>query len=119
MASTLDFIVNSTPLGTYYSPFGPCIATLADGTALIAWVTYNGDPSSIYNSTDTEIRARWLNADGTPAGDDFIVNSTRQEFQWQPTATVTADGKVFLAWDSGDGGDGSDNDGPAMGTPPE
>lgn len=106
MASNPDFIINSTPLGTYYSPFGPAIATLADGTALVAWVTYNGDPSSIYNSTDTEIRARWLTSDGTPAGEDFIVNSTRQEFQWQPTATVTADGKVFLAWDSGDGGDG-------------
>lgn len=106
MASNPDFIINATPLGTYYSPFGPAIATLADGTALVAWVTYNGDPSSIYNSTDTEIRARWLNSDGTPAGEDFIVNSTRQEFQWQPTATATADGKVFLAWDSGDGGDG-------------
>jgi Ca2+-binding RTX toxin-like protein len=106
MAKDPDFVVNSTPLGTYYSPFGPTVATLPDGTALIAWVTYNRDPSDILASTDTEIRARWLRADGSPAGEDFIVNSTREEFQWQPTATVTADGKVFLAWDSGDGGDG-------------
>jgi Ca2+-binding RTX toxin-like protein len=106
MAKISDFVVNSTPLGTYYSPFGPAIATLPDGTALIAWVTYNRDPSDILASTDTEIRARWLRADGSPAGEDFIVNSTREEFQWQPAATVTADGKVFLAWDSGDGGDG-------------
>lgn len=106
MAKISDFVVNSTPLGTYYSPFGPSIATLPDGNALIAWVSYNRDPSDILASTDTEIRARWLKADGSPAGEDFIVNSTRNEFQWQPTATVTADGKVLLAWDSGDGGDG-------------
>jgi len=106
MAKGSDFVVNSTPLGTYYSPWGPTVATLPDGTALIAWVTYNRDPSDILASTDTEIRARWLRADGSPAGEDFIVNSTREEFQWQPTATATADGKVFLAWDSGDGGDG-------------
>lgn len=106
MTKNPDFVVNSTPLGTYYTPFGPAIATLPDGTALIAWVTYNRDPSDILASTDTEIRARWLRADGSPAGEDFIVNSTREEFQWQPTATVTSDGKVFLAWDSGDGGDG-------------
>ncbi|MFM9934810.1 MAG: calcium-binding protein [Novosphingobium sp.] len=101
MASTLDFMVNSTPLGTSYSFFGPAIAVLPDGTSLVAWVSYNSDVS-----TDSEIRARWLNADGTPAGEDFIVNTTTQEFQWQPAATVTAQGKVFLAWDSGDGGDG-------------
>ena len=106
MAKNPDLVVNSTPLGTYYSPFGPAVATLPDGTALIAWVTYNRDPSDILASTDTEIRARWLRADGSPAGEDFVVNSTTQEFQWQPSATVTADGKVFLAWDSGDGGDG-------------
>ena len=102
MSTDLDFVINSTPIGAYYSPFGPTIVTLADGTSLIAWVSYNSNTSPY----DAEIRARWLKADGTAAGEDFIVNSTLQDFQWSPTATVTADGKVFLAWDSGDGGDG-------------
>ncbi len=53
MSKNLDFIVNVTPLGTYYSPWGPSVATLPDGTALIAWVTYNRDPSDILASTDT------------------------------------------------------------------
>jgi Ca2+-binding RTX toxin-like protein len=96
-----DFIVNSTPIGAFYSPWAPSVATLPDGTSLIAWVSYNST-----TSTDCEIRARWIGADGQPLGDDFVVNTTTQEFQWQPVVTATASGRVFLAWDSGDGGDG-------------
>jgi Ca2+-binding RTX toxin-like protein len=101
MAPTADFVVNSSPLGTTYSPFASTIAVLPDGTALVAWVTKNSE-----DPFDTEITARWLNADGTPAGGDFVVNSTTSELQWRPVATVTAEGKVFLAWESGDGSDG-------------
>jgi hypothetical protein len=101
MMQKTDFIVNSTPIGAFYSPWAPSVATLPDGTSLIAWVSYNST-----TSTDCEIRARWIGADGQPLGDDFVVNTTTQEFQWQPVVTATASGRVFLAWDSGDGGDG-------------
>ena len=101
MAPTADFTVNSDPLGTNYSPFASTIAVLPDGTALVAWVRQTGQWS-----TESEIYARWVRPDGTVVGVDFLVNSTTSEFQWRPVATVTAEGKVFLAWESGDGGDG-------------
>ncbi|WP_395663113.1 calcium-binding protein [Aestuariivirga sp.] len=101
MALTADFAINSGPLGTNYSPFASTIAVLPDGTALVAWVRQVGQWS-----TEAEIYARWIGPDGTPVGADFLVNTTTTEFQWRPVATVTAEGKVFLAWESGDGGDG-------------
>ena len=101
MATATDFTVNSSSLGTYYTPFGSTIAVLPDGTALVAWVKQVGQWS-----TEAEIQARWFRPDGTPAGDDFQINTTTTEFQWRPVAIVTAEGKVFLAWESGDGADG-------------
>ena len=101
MSTTADFTINSSPLGTYYSPTGATIAVLPNGTALVSWVKQVGD-----FSIDSEIQARWFLPDGTPAGDDFLVNSTLSDFQTRPFATVTSEGKVFLAWESGDGGDG-------------
>ena len=101
MAMTADFAINSGPLGTSYSPFSSTIAVLPDGTALVAWVRQVGQWS-----TEAEIYARWIGPDGTPVGADFLVNTTTTEFQWRPVATVTAEGKVFLAWESGDGRDG-------------
>ncbi len=101
MAMTADFAINSGPLGTSYSPFASTIAVLPDGTALVAWVRQVGQWS-----TEAEIYARWIGPDGTPVGADFLVNTTTTEFQWRPVAAVTAEGKVFLAWESGDGGDG-------------
>ena len=101
MAFTDDFSINSDPLGTSYSPFASTIAVLPDGTTLVAWVRQVGQWSD-----ETEIYSRWIGPDGTPVGADFLVNTTTTEFQSRPVATVTAQGKVFLAWESGDGGDG-------------
>jgi Ca2+-binding RTX toxin-like protein len=101
LALTADFAINSAPLGTSYSTFASTIAVLPDGTALVAWVRQVGQWS-----TEAEIYARWIGPDGTPVGADFLVNTTTTEFQWRPVAAVTAEGKVFLAWESGDGGDG-------------
>lgn len=101
MPAQTDFIVNSSPLGVTYSPFAPAVATLPDGRALILWVS-----SDTGDQLQADIRGRWIGADGLPEGDDFVVNTTTTDFQWRPVATVTTDGRVFVAWESGDGGDG-------------
>jgi Ca2+-binding RTX toxin-like protein len=101
MAFTADLRINSDPLGTSYSPFASTIAVLPDGTALVAWVRQVGQWSN-----ETETYSRWIGPDGKPVGADFLVNTTTTEFQSRPVATATAQGKVFLAWESGDGGDG-------------
>ncbi len=100
MTLNTDFVINANPLGTTYSPFASTIASLPDGSALVAWVTVADDVT-----TDSEIHARWIKPDGS-FGEEFVVNSTTEGFQWRPVATLTAEDKVFLAWESGDPGDG-------------
>ena len=101
MSISQDFIVNSTSLGVSYSLFAPTVATLADGRTLVAWVKVA--PGDFVVFTDPEICARWFNADGTPLGEDFVVNTTLDGYQWRPSATATAEGTVVVTWESGDG----------------
>src|SRR5262249_53548126 len=53
--------------------YGIRVAALTDGRIVVAWTAYTvDDPSGAGRS----IRARVLDADGTPAGPDFLVNTT-------------------------------------------
>ncbi|MEQ1954508.1 calcium-binding protein [Mesorhizobium sp. CN2-181] len=150
-----DFIVNSTAAG---SQITPVIGTLADGRFMVSWTSsdggdgageclrarlFNADGSTagndfvlnttaaggqtnpglavladgrvlaILESDDTAdgsfgcIRARFLDQDGNPAGDDFIVNTTVQSNQADPKVIALADGRALAVWYSGDTGDGS------------
>lgn len=94
-----DFIVNTTVSG---GQTNPGLATLADGRIL-----------AIFESDDTAdgffgcIRARFLDPDGNPTGDDFIVNTTAESNQADPKIIALADGRALALWYSGDTGDGS------------
>ena len=98
MSIPQDFIISTTAMSGLYYP-GATIATLADGRALVTWVGEDTDNTKDWFE-QIEIRARWYNADGTPAGDDFIVNTTREGNQFAPSATATADGKVIITWNN-------------------
>jgi Ca2+-binding RTX toxin-like protein len=94
-----DFVVNTTAAGNQFSP---TLAALADGRFVATWQSYDtGDGSG------NCIRARLYNTDGSPAGDDFIVNSTTMGGQDDPSVTALADGRFVVTWASTDGGDGS------------
>jgi serralysin len=94
-----DFIVNTTG---QLSQSEPVIITLADGRIVISWASADtGDGS------EGNIRARVFNADGTAAGDDFIVNSTAADNQFTPSITALHDGNFQIVWMSLDNGDGS------------
>jgi Ca2+-binding RTX toxin-like protein len=93
-----DFIVNST---TVSNQTDPSTTALADGSFVVSWTSADpGDGSS------TCIRARVYDADSSPAGDDFIVNSTAEDFQSTSSITALADGRFVAAWTSFDTGDG-------------
>jgi diaminopimelate epimerase len=89
-----DFIVNNTMAGDQESS---TVAALADGRFVVTWHSDNG--------TDYDIRARIFNADGSAAGNDFVVNSTTTNDQFFPTATALADGRFVLTWESNNGTD--------------
>ena len=62
-----EFLVNSTAIGDQYSP---TITALSDGRFVVAW----DDTSWIGGDTSGfGIRARVFNADGSPAGTDFLA----------------------------------------------
>ncbi len=67
---------------------------LADGRFVAVWT----ERSAATNSSD--IRAVVLNADGTPAGDPFTVNTTTDFPQLNPQAHALPDGGFVILWDS-------------------
>ena len=52
-----------------------------------------------------------FNADGSPAGNDFLINSTTLGYQLNPTITALSGGRFVVAWEdySQTGGDTSNN----------
>ncbi|MGL4487812.1 MAG: hypothetical protein ACRCU5_00015, partial [Rhizobiaceae bacterium] len=94
-----DFIVNNTTSGFQSDP---AITALADGRIVMVWASTDGGDGS-----DGNIRARLFNLDGTPAGNDFVVNTTLANAQVTPVVTALQNGSFQIAWMSLDAGDGS------------
>ena len=73
----------------------PTITGLADGRFVAAWT----DDSETGGDTDSgAIRARIFNADGTPSSSEFLVNTTTDQHQFEPTITALANGNFVVAW---------------------
>ena len=87
-----EFLVNTTTFGTQN---GSSIAILADGRIVIAWTdsSVTGDDTS-----GTAIRAQVLNDDGTPAGAEFLVNTSTASGQWESSITALDDGRFVITW---------------------
>ena len=83
-----EFDINTT---TTNSQYDPQVAAFADGSFVVVWTSdgnVNGD----------DIVARLFNADGTPRGPEFIVNSYTGYYENRPDVTVLADGDFFISW---------------------
>ena len=92
VVGTADFEVNTTTAGRQGNVR---IAELADGRYIATWGSDDGG-----DGDSAAIRARIFEADGTPAGDDFIVNTTGEGIQGLPSVTLLEDGRIFMVWDS-------------------
>ena len=92
-----EFLVNSI---TDDAQVNSSQTVLSDGRILVTWrnIVPSSDPD--LESDQFEIHARYLAADGTPIGSDFIVNTTPTEEQSWPTVTALADGRAFVSWTS-------------------
>ncbi len=71
-------------------------AALQDGRFVIAW-TDNSARDAPERVMD-DVRAQIFNADGTPSGAEFIVNSNVYGDQVRPEITTLADGKFVISW---------------------
>jgi Ca2+-binding RTX toxin-like protein len=86
-----EFIVN-TATASHQSD--PSITALADGRFV---VTYNSIDFSVHT-----VRARIFNADGSAAGNDFLVNTTTAT-NHSSSVTALADGRFVVTWQSNSG----------------
>ena len=93
-AAGSDFVVNST---TTEAQDSPSATALTDGRFLVTWKSNDQSGS---DTSDSCIRARLYNADGSPAGDDFVVNSTTAGNQFAPSVTGLPDGGFVVTWNS-------------------
>ena len=78
-----------------YNYAGNSIAYLDNGRYVIAWTENN--PSD-FDTDGTSIRAQVFEANGTPAGDGFQVNSTTAGRQYNPSVAVAANGQFVITW---------------------
>jgi ELWxxDGT repeat protein len=82
------FQVNVTTAGDQTAP---SVAALPDGRFVVAFADTSGG--------DSEIRAEILNADGTQAGEDFVINTTVAGDQTAPKVATLTDGRFVVTWD--------------------
>jgi len=80
----------------------PDVATLSDGTVAVAWM----DQGETQPDTDgAAVRARVFTPDGEPLTDQFLVNTTREGIQGEPSVTALPDGGFAVVWRSREDGE--------------
>jgi hypothetical protein len=101
--SGAEFLVNTT---TVDQQAWPVLAALPDGRFVAAWVDSSETGA---DSSTTAVRAQVFNANGTKSGAEFLVNTTTDFLQQDPTITVLEDGRFVIGWSdaSETGGDQS------------
>ncbi len=85
--------------------YNPVVTALADGRFIVAWTERTARPGD----DDYSVRAQVFNANGTRSDAEFLVNTTTTNWQFDPTITTLADGRVVISWTdfSGTGDDTS------------
>lgn len=86
-----NFQINTT---TAHHQDEPSIAQLSDGGYIVTYASWSRNN----NIQDFDIRARRYQEDGTPAADDFLVNSTIGGDQNEPRVAALQDGGFVIAW---------------------
>ena len=87
-----EFLVNTTTEGGHYAP---SVSTLEGGGFVVTW--YDIDLAGSY-----AVHGQIFSANGTAVGDEFLVNTTTTNFQYQqPSVTGLADGGFVVTWTEG------------------
>jgi Ca2+-binding RTX toxin-like protein len=96
-----EFLVNST---TVNGQSNGKITVLADGRFVVTWSDGSVSGGDTSNSA---VRARIFNADGTESVPEFLVNTTTLSFQIDSNIAMLADGRFVVTWTdySATGGD--------------
>jgi hypothetical protein len=95
--SSREFLVNTTLSG---EQFQPAAAALQNGRFVVTW-TDTSDGTFFF-----DVRGQVFNADGSKAGVEFVVNTTRDDDQLAPAIAALSDGRFVVIWED-QNGDGS------------
>ena len=114
-----EMLVNTATTNAQESPV---TIALPGGGYVVAWVDYSQDVLRYDEevdwefSTNTDIRAQVFAADGSKVGDEILVNTATQGFQYSPRISVLDDGSFVITWvdDSISGGAEGDDQGSAI-----
>ena len=89
-----EFRVNTYTLGRQRLPD---IATTAAGDFVVIWNSYDGQDGS-----DSGVFGQSFAADGTPRGDEFIVNTTTADHQLRPKIANVSRNRFVVVWQDDD-----------------
>ena len=89
-----EFQINTT---TLHHQEQLAVAMDATGDSVVVWC--GGVISN--SSTDGDIYAQRYNANGTPQGDEFLVNTYTESGQDSPAVAMDASGSFVVVWTSG------------------
>ena len=98
-----EFRVNLNPAETpgWVYPNGPQVAMDADGDFVVVWESYYFDAQYSPEPPDrSDIAAQRYDADGSPIGSNFLVNTEMGGEEWHPDAAISADGDFIVVWQS-------------------
>ena len=76
--------------------FAPSISMDADGNFVVVWASGSNYPGP--DGSNSAVAARLFGADATPAGDEFLVNQTTQNYQTWPSVDMNSDGEFVVVW---------------------
>ena len=99
---TGELLANTVTTGTQIRTN---VTALGDGRFIIFWEDYSNNPGDAGGSS--VVKGRLFNADGTPAGAEFLANTTYPGPQDNEGAAELVDGGAVVAWYTGDGRDPS------------
>jgi hypothetical protein len=103
-----QFLADGTPgsefhVNTYITQdqARPAAAMDADGDFVVVWTSYSGQDGDLGG-----IFGQRFDSDGTPNGDEFLVNTTTTGWQDVPDVAMDAEGNFLVAWGDTAGLDG-------------
>ena len=89
-----EFLVNEYTSGIQYQSG---VTALSNGGFVVTWISE--DPQQ-GDASETGIKARIFNADGSQATSEFLVNEFTDGYQQSPSITALPDGGFIVSWDS-------------------
>jgi hypothetical protein len=87
-----EILVNTATAGPQDDP---AIAALAGGRFVVVWTDWSQSGADV---SQTAVSAQIFNADGSKAGDEFVVNTTALGAQDDPVVATLADGRFIVGW---------------------